>query len=54
MLHVLDEGGRLDIQWAGAPAAFLAADEKGGGLVLLDPEGHLRASVPESAGEKEE
>jgi hypothetical protein len=47
MLHVLDEGGRLDIQWAGSPAAFLAADEHGGGFVALDPEGNVRGSVPD-------
>ena len=50
MIHVLEEGGRFDIQWAGAPAAMLAASEAGGTLVLLDPEGHVRGSVPEMDG----
>jgi hypothetical protein len=54
MLHVLEEGGRLDIQWAGSPAAVLAANEHGGTLVVLDPEGEIRGSVPEAEDAEEE
>ena len=54
MLHVLEEGGRLDLQWAGSPAAFLAADENGGGLVLLDPEGNVRGSLPEGGPDEDD
>ena len=52
-LHVQDDGGRLDLHWAGTPAVVLRADETGGDIAVLNPQGGLRASLPGRAGQED-
>jgi hypothetical protein len=46
LLHIQDDGGRLDLHWAGTPAVVLRADEAGGEITALDPQGGVRGRLP--------